>query len=239
MSGKTLQWTFLILSAVVGVSIDEAPCSVLEADDECHDTMDPCSFNALQLRSVPVNDVNSTEAVVIDPFDSLSEEVDNSTIDLGGGWYQGGDKVWGSGRGVESIQPGNVGYYNGGMHAAGSRCGGAGCALIVNPPGHRTIDVFHIHTVHYAGYGSNLKKSLEGMCCGRGGWHGIGPCGGRAAFFSGFPDVFSAALGGGDIHRASVIAWPGACGGRGTIVQLAFGCSIEHQIRGDYNPRLR
>jgi hypothetical protein len=212
--------------------------AAITADDECLNDKSHCSLNALQLHVVPSADVNLTD-LALDPSDPLAPETDNSTVDLGAGWYQGGDKVWGSGRGVESIQPGNVGYYNGGMHAAGARCGGPGCALIVNPPGHRTIDVFHIHTVHYAGYGSNLKSSLEGMCCGRGGWHGIGPCGGRAAFFPGFPGVFSAAMAGGDIHRASVIAWPGACGGRGTIVQLAFGCSIEHQIRGDYNPRLR
>merc|ERR1712050_580140 len=95
-----------------------------------------------------------------------------------GGWHQGGDKMWGSGAGLESINSGNVGYYDQGMDAAHARCGGAGCALIVNPPGHRTVNTFHIHFVHYASYGSNLKRKLESQVCGKGGWHGAGlPCG--------------------------------------------------------------
>jgi len=159
---------------------------------------------------------------------------------MSGGWHQGGDKVWGSGAGVESISWGNVGYYDAGMYAARARCGDAGCALIVNPPGHRTVNQFHIHFVHYHGYGANLKRTLESKVCGRSGWQGGGlPCGGRAAFFSGFPGVFSKAMTGGGLHHASVIAWPSSCGGRGTIVELAYGCSIEHQIRGDYDPSRR
>mmetsp|Transcript_59976 Transcript_59976/g.165867 ORF Transcript_59976/g.165867 Transcript_59976/m.165867 type:complete len:253 (+) Transcript_59976:88-846(+) len=158
----------------------------------------------------------------------------------GRGWSQGGDKVWGAGTGIENINSGNVGYYNQGMYMARARCGGSHCALIVNPPGHRSVQVFHIHFVHYAGYGASLKHRLEGKVCRAGGWHGGGlPCGGRAAFFPGFPGIFSAAMSGGSIRGASVIAWPSSCGGRGTIVQLAFGCSIEHQIRGDYNPNHR
>lgn len=157
-----------------------------------------------------------------------------------GGWHQGGDKMWGSGAGVESITSGNVGYYNAGMYAARARCGGAGCALITNPPGHRSVNQFHIHFVHFHGYGASLKRRLESRVCGRSGWHGGGlPCGGRAAYFPGFPGVFRAAMAAGGIHHASVIAWPAACGGRGTIVEMAYGCSIEHQIRGDYNPNLR
>jgi len=163
-----------------------------------------------------------------------------SLLLLRGGWHQGGDKMWGSGTGVESISHGNVGYYDAGMYAAHARCGGAGCALIVNPPGHRSVQQFHIHFVHYRGYGASLKRRLEGRVCGRYGWHGGGlPCGGSAAYFPGFPAVFSKAMAGGHIHHASVIAWPASCGGRGTIVELAYGCSIEHQIRGDYNPRYR
>eukprot|EP00931_Biecheleriopsis_adriatica_P042956 TRINITY_DN2451_c0_g1_i2.p1 TRINITY_DN2451_c0_g1~~TRINITY_DN2451_c0_g1_i2.p1 ORF type:complete len:284 (+),score=56.87 TRINITY_DN2451_c0_g1_i2:83-934(+) len=157
-----------------------------------------------------------------------------------GGWGGGGDKVWGAGRGVESISGRNVHYYDSGMYAARARCGGSGCALIINPPGHRTINRIHIHFVHYHGYGASLKKKLESKVCGRGGWHGGGlPCGGKAAFFHGFPGVFSKAMSGGNIHHASVIAWPASCGGRGTIIELAYGCSIEHQIRGDFNPRRR
>lgn len=41
----------------------------------------------------------------------------------------------------EDINGGNVGYYNGGMYAAKGRCGGSSCALIVNPPGHRALDL--------------------------------------------------------------------------------------------------
>jgi len=158
----------------------------------------------------------------------------------GGGWYQGGDKMWGSGTGVESINSSNVGYYDQGMDAAQARCGGADCALIVNPPGHRTVDTFHIHFVHYASYGTNLKHGLETLVCGKGGWHnGTLPCFGKAAYFPGFPGIFSEAMTGGSIQHASVIAWPESCGGAGTIVELAYRCSIEHQIRGDYDPSYR
>jgi len=161
-------------------------------------------------------------------------------LQRGGGWHQGGDKLWGGGTGVESINSRNIGYYNRGMYAARSRCGGSSCALIVNPAGHRSIQHFHIHFVHYAAYGAHLKHRLEKRVCGHGGWRGGGlPCHGKAAFFSGFPAVFSKARTGGGMRHASVIAWPGACGGRGTIVQLAYGCSIEHQIRGDFDARYR
>ena len=156
-----------------------------------------------------------------------------------GGWSLGGDKVWGSGSGMESINGDNVGYYDQGMAVANSYCGGSSCALITNPSGHRTVDQFHIHFVHYGGYGSGLKQQLEDAACLSDGWQRAGPCGGRARFFYGFPGVFSAAMGGGGIGHASVIAWPGSCGGRGTIVELAYGCSIEHQIRGDYDPSRR
>merc|ERR1712066_1105204 len=175
-----------------------------------------------------------------------NSSMDNVTDELlalaasGGGWRRGGDKMWGSGAGMESINSGNVQYYNSGMDAARGQCGGPGCALIVNPPGHRTVNTFHIHFVHYGGYGRSLKSKLEAEACGKDGWHSGGfPCGGKAKFLPGFPGVFSAAMSGGDIHSASVIAWPESCGGRGTIVELAYGCSIEHQIRGDYNPNKR
>lgn len=41
------------------------------------------------------------------------------------------------------------------------------------------------------------------------------------------------------IGTASVIAWLASRGGRGTMVELAFSCSIEHPIRGDYDPSHR
>mmetsp|Transcript_53949 Transcript_53949/g.97125 ORF Transcript_53949/g.97125 Transcript_53949/m.97125 type:complete len:182 (-) Transcript_53949:165-710(-) len=155
-----------------------------------------------------------------------------------GGWSASGGKMWGSGSGVEGINGGNVGYYDQGMDAARRMCGGAGCALVVNPPGHRTVETFHIHFVSYKGYGASLKSKMERkVCFAAGEWRGGGlPCHGKAAFFYGSPGVFSKAMTGGSIAGASVIAWPHACGGRGTIVELAYGCSIEHQIRGDYDP---
>jgi hypothetical protein len=195
--------------------------------------------------------VNGSNSAAVDWADlmAMAEELSEGNASEGdvealllmsGGWHQGGDKMWGSGAGVESIRFGNVGYFNAGMYAARSRCGGAGCALIVNPPGHRTVNQFHIHFVHYRSYGADLKRRLEREVCGKSGWRGGGlPCGGRAAYFPGFPRVFSKAMGAGGLQHASVIAWPASCGGRGTIVEMAYGCSIEHQIRGDYNPRYR
>eukprot|EP00438_Fugacium_kawagutii_P004200 Skav215932 [mRNA] locus=scaffold226:348849:360539:+ [translate_table: standard] len=226
-----------------------------ELDDDCRDQS--CALNALQTKGVE----NSTEEPA--PERSLSDETPmepqnesyyfqdnedhiNDFFDepeaksKRGGWGVGGDKMWGSGRGVEDINSGNVGYYNGGMYAAKGRCGDSSCALIVNPPGHRSINQFHIHFVHYASYGKNLKSRLERRVCGKSGWRSGGlPCHGKAIFKSGFPGVFSVAMSGGGLRHASVIAWPQACGGSGTIIELAYGCSIEHQIRGDYNPNYR
>eukprot|EP00442_Polarella_glacialis_P028726 CAMPEP_0115067576 /NCGR_PEP_ID=MMETSP0227-20121206/11473_1 /TAXON_ID=89957 /ORGANISM="Polarella glacialis, Strain CCMP 1383" /LENGTH=224 /DNA_ID=CAMNT_0002453671 /DNA_START=35 /DNA_END=710 /DNA_ORIENTATION=- len=158
-----------------------------------------------------------------------------------GGWSASGGKMWGSGSGVEGINGGNVGYYDQGMDAARRMCGGAGCALVVNPPGHRSVEKFHIHYIGYSGYGASLKSKMESeVCHAAGKWRGGGlPCHGKAAFFYGSPGVFSKAMTGGSIAGASVIAWPHACSGRGTIVELAYGCSIEHQIRGDYDPNRR
>jgi hypothetical protein len=172
---------------------------------------------------------------MLESAENFTEEELQAFARGGGGWYGGGDKLWGGGHGIEDVNGGNAGYYNSGMFQARARCGGPGCALIVNPPGHRTVSVFHIHVVHYAGYGASLKHRLESLTCRSPGWHAGGlPCAGKAAFFQGFPAVFSAAMGGGGVQSASVVAWPASCGGRGTIVQLAYGCSIEHQIRGDF-----
>merc|ERR1719382_1858826 len=158
-----------------------------------------------------------------------------------GGWAEGGGKVWGNGAGVEVVNGGNAAYYDQGMNAAKAYCPTAGCALVVNPPGHRTVNTFHIHHIHFASYGRSLKSRLEAKTCtALGRWQSGGfPCGGKAIFVSGWPKVFNVAMSGGSISHASVIAWPMACGGRGTIVELAFGCSIEHQIRGDFNPSRR
>ncbi|CAE7242704.1 unnamed protein product, partial [Symbiodinium pilosum] len=187
--------------------------------------------------------VDATVAEIDPEGELVAMETDVSCASAeksGRGWWVGGDKMWGSGRGIENVHGNNLGYYNQGMDAAHSRCGGSSCALIVNPPGHRSINQFHIHFFHYAGYGANLKGRLEKRVCGRSGWKSGGfPCHGKAMYVSGWPRVFSVALGGGGMHHASVIAWPGACGRRGTIIQLAYGCSIEHQIRGDYDPSKR
>jgi len=217
------------------------------AADETHAA--PAGLN---VAVVPFNDSDSMAQDLADMM-GLARNLSTASVSEGeaedslesmllmrGGWSRGGDKLWGNGKGMESISGRNVGYYNKGMYAARSRCGGSHCALITNPAGHRSIHQFHIHFVHFGGYGANLKRRLEKRVCGKGGWHGGGlPCHGKAAFFRGFPGVFSKAMSAGGIRHASVVAWPSSCGGRGTIVEVAYGCSIEHQIRGDYNPRYR
>eukprot|EP00933_Yihiella_yeosuensis_P039088 TRINITY_DN3303_c0_g2_i1.p1 TRINITY_DN3303_c0_g2~~TRINITY_DN3303_c0_g2_i1.p1 ORF type:complete len:239 (-),score=61.48 TRINITY_DN3303_c0_g2_i1:379-1095(-) len=238
MFRKVVALAGLAVALTTPVPVDDA---ALAADDECLTDDGQCGLNALQTKGKQETSATKAE---IEEYDINWDEEDVDGLHgievKKGEWFQGGDKVWGNGRGVENVNAGNVGYYNRGFYAARAHCGGAGCALMVNPPGHRTINIFHIHFVHYRGYGASLHHRLESKTCGHGGWHGGGlPCGGRAKFFPGFPGVFSAAMGGGNVHHASVIAWPGSCGGRGTIVQLAFGCSIEHQIRGDFNPKFR
>mmetsp|Transcript_118746 Transcript_118746/g.331286 ORF Transcript_118746/g.331286 Transcript_118746/m.331286 type:complete len:227 (-) Transcript_118746:125-805(-) len=219
----------MALASFAFATAEEAAPSAegLLVDDECLGSDTQCSLNALQLRGVPMLSSSTAEG------QNASKSI--TMLESGQGWYKGGDKVWGNGRGIEVITSKNVGYYDGGMDYARAQCSDPGCALIINPPGHRTVQRIHIHTVHYHGYGKSLKARLESKVCGKAGWHGGGlPCGGRAAYIHGWPKVFSAAMGGGDIHHASVVAWPGSCGGSGTIVELAFHCSIEHQIRGDY-----
>eukprot|EP00931_Biecheleriopsis_adriatica_P120373 TRINITY_DN95494_c0_g1_i1.p1 TRINITY_DN95494_c0_g1~~TRINITY_DN95494_c0_g1_i1.p1 ORF type:complete len:245 (-),score=43.65 TRINITY_DN95494_c0_g1_i1:43-744(-) len=233
MDSHLLSLCFVMLVMRAAASLSEA----MVADDEC-EAERTCSLNALQLQSTSSGE--ATWGYMYPPAPSYGYGRSGYSAAGGAGWSQIGDKMFGSGAGMETINSGNVDYYNQGMYAAAARCGGAGCALITNPAGHRSIDTFHIHFVHFASYGANLKRKLEQRVCGKGGWHGGGlPCGGKAAFFSGFPKVFSVAMGGANIHHASVIAWPASCGGTGTIVELAFGCSIEHQIRGDYNPSRR
>jgi len=224
------------------------------ADDECLAEDEQCALNALQrLRSVRRGDPDSDP--MVDPPDedgataggfdfekdvTLEDQAAIRAASAGSGWYQGGDKMWGAGVGIEDVNAGNVGYWNAGMTAAKARCGDAGCSLIINPMHHRSVQHSHIHFVHYAGYGSSLKKRAEDMTCGKPGWHGGGlPCGGKAAFFPGWPGVFTEAMKTGPLDHASVIAWPASCGGSGTIIEMAYHCSIEHQIRGDFNPSKR
>lgn len=221
--------------------------AILHADDECSDGEMYCSLNALQLHGSsdwgylpPPTPAMGWGYKANAPATTAGWGYQSNAPALGGGWTQLGDKMWGSGAGMESISPANVGYYDQGMYAAAVRCSGPDCALMTNPAGHRSVNTFHIHFVHYARYGASLRHKLEQKVCGKQGWHGGGlPCGGKAAFFSNFPAVFSVAMGSGSIHHASVIAWPKTCGGSGTIVEIAYGCSIEHQIRGDYKPGSR
>ena len=88
--------------------------------------------------------------------------------------------------GMESINGGNVGYYNSLMDAAWSHCGSSSCVIITNPKGFRTQSRFHIHYRHQSGYGKSLKSKMEAKVCHAEGWHhGDFPCGGQAKLFSG------------------------------------------------------
>jgi len=190
-------------------------------DDEC--AGEQCALNALQLRTAP--------------------DSDESNATLGScGWWLGGDKLWGCGDGLEVVTEDNKKYYDAGMYAAKKRCGGPECCLIVNPMHHRTVEQFHIHFFRYQGsYAENLKARVEKMTCGKDGeWqHGHLPCHGKAAFFSGYPYVFTEVMKQGDISHQSIIVWPSSCGGKGAIIELAGHCSIEHQIRGDFDASKR
>ena len=88
--------------------------------------------------------------------------------------------------GMESINSGNVGYYNSMMSAAWSHCGSSSCVIITNPKGFRTQSRFHIHYRHQSGYGKSLKAKMEHKVCKADGWHhGDFPCGGKAKLFTG------------------------------------------------------
>lgn len=244
------------LVLAVATSAEEASTSpeTFAEDDECLAGDSQCSLNALQSRAAqvasPSDQAPDAADLVPDTADLSAEATPIDSYDkvvLGsghghGGWSWGGDKIWGRGAGTESIHESNVGYYNAGMSAARGRCGSAGCALLINPVGHRTVNVVHIHEIHFKSYGARLKDKMESKVCDQSGWHGGGlPCNGKAAFFPGWPGVFSKALAytHGNIAHDTVIAWPESCGGRGTIVSIHGHCSIEHQIRGDFNPRYR
>lgn len=233
-------------------------------DDECAGSDSDCAVNALQKKAIRASQTE-TPAPEIAESDSKAQQGEKDSpvvpptkdeasggvaggdvvaykeVDLAsgyGGWSWGGSKVWGHGTGTESIHEGNVDYYNAGMSTARGRCGHSGCALCINPIHHRSVNKIHIHEIHYKGWGASLKAKMERVVCGNPGWHhGHFPCGGKAAFFPGWPGVFTEALyENEDLSHVSVIAWPEACGGGGTIVELAYSCSIEHQIRGDFNP---
>lgn len=133
--------------------------------------------------------------------------------------------------GIESINRGNVRYFDSLMGAAYSHCHAANCALLINPPGYRSQNRLHIHFRLLNRPGADLKRKLESAVCGSGGWHsGEFLCQGKAKYFAGFPAVFSVAMGSGSIASSTVIAWPRSCGGRGTIIMVAPSCTLEHKI---------
>jgi len=209
-----------------------APPEAMMADDECLGRDAQCSLSALQHRAA----LQSTEGdagLAAGNTSGLLQDGDASNLTLQAGWRVGGDKVWGSGSGIESV---SSSYCDSGFAAAHSHCGGAGCALMINPPGHRSINHIHIHFAHYHGsYSANLIRRLESSVCHSSSWHSGFPCGGKAKFYPGFPGACSAAASQGSLSHATVVAWPGACGGSGTIVEVGYHCSIEHQIRGDFH----
>jgi len=223
------------LAALVGVALSAqvfaSSPELLQTDDEC--LVGECGLSALQRQAAKSED-------------DSSEDGTDATLHSPGGWTWGGDKVWGwgpvAGHGVEDISTSNVDFYDKGMKKALSHCGGPGCSLIMNAPHHRSKEVPHIHAVPLnSTYGDDLHKKLERKTCGSTGeWKKGGlPCNGKAAFFSGFSDVLENAMTSGDLAHASVMVWPYSCGGSGTIIETAYHCSIEHQIRGDFDASRR
>jgi len=218
----------------------------LTSDDECFEGEEQCALNALQLRQIELEDPDDDGTIGLGPEDdTLGSSYHPSVPD---GYLAArcshrsycimgrpspymvvsghGDAV-----GMESINGGNVGYYDSLMNAAWSHCGSSSCVIITNPKGFRTQSRFHIHYRHQSGYGKSLKSKMEHKMCHEGGWqHGGFPCGGKAKYFSGHVAPMSAAMSAGGIHGAGVSIWPQACGGGGTILLVTYHCSIEHSI---------
>jgi len=238
-----------LLAALVAVgpaaaSVEEASeglASELAVDDECAEG-EECSLNALQLRGKAVDGdgqedfgegeelpENTTDAELGSAPDGyLANSCRNGGYCVMAGYLIVAGK--GGAVGMESINGGNVGYYNHMMSAAYHRCGGSNCVLITNPRGFRSQSRFHIHYRHMNGHGSHLKSRMEKAACSKDGWvKGGFPCHGKAKHYSSFPGVFSAAMGAGSISSAAVSVWPGSCG-HGVIVLVSYHCSIEHSI---------
>ncbi|CAJ1419640.1 unnamed protein product [Effrenium voratum] len=220
----------------------------LTNDDECFEGDEQCALNALQLRQTELDDAADDGRIGLGP--------DPNSTELGSGYHQSVPDGYLAARcshrsycimgrpapymvvaghsdsiGMESINGGNVGYYDSMMNAAWSRCGSSSCVIITNPKGFRTQSRFHIHYRYQSGHGKSLKAKMEHKVCHGGGWqHGGFPCGGKAKFFSGHVAPMSAAMGAGGIHGAGVSVWPQACGGGGAIVLVTYHCSIEHSI---------
>jgi len=240
----------LVLASLASISM---PCAgefagawvSLTANDEClAGGEQDCALRAQQLRAGHAggggNGTLADQGALATGMDRRSVWRRHRARTFGG-WRVGHSIVWGRGQGIESINPMNLDYFDRGMNVARGQCSSADCALVINPPEARTVNETHIHFFRYEDYGENLKGKLEAAVCEREGWHHSRsfPCDGKAIFVSGWPSIFSTALEAGGLSHASVIAWPASCGGAGTIVQMAYGCSIEHQLRGDFDPSKR
>mmetsp|Transcript_93348 Transcript_93348/g.278718 ORF Transcript_93348/g.278718 Transcript_93348/m.278718 type:complete len:240 (+) Transcript_93348:56-775(+) len=225
----------LAAACALSAASGEELAAQLATDDECLAGQD-CGLNALQMRgaaateALPTQDLdNDTEQELGSAPDGvLAARCNNGAYCAMGGYLIVAGKA--DAVGMETINGGNVGYYDNLMYAAGRRCGGPNCVLITNPMHHRTQSRFHIHYRFYNGAGSSLKHRLEQSVCRGGGWQkGHFPCGGKAAYFSGFPAVFSQAFGAGSLAHAAISVWPKSCHG-GTIILVSYHCSIEHTI---------
>lgn len=229
----------LLLAALLLVpAASEDLSEGLAKDDECSAGEEGCGLNALQLRGAAVDEEelevqelgdNDTDADLSSAPDGyLAMKCRNRGYCVMGGYLVVAGRP--DAIGMESINAGDAGYYNSMMSAADRYCGGPSCVLITNPMHHRTQSRFHIHFRHYNGHGAALKSRMEKAVCGKSGWHKGGfPCGGKAAYFSHFPGVFSASMGAGSLAHAAVSVWPSSCHG-GTIILVSFHCSIEHSI---------
>jgi len=239
-SALAMIFTVLILATPLLSPAFDATLS-LTGDDECLTGDEQCGFNALQLKGEFKEDNYEAEEVEVELDENWHSAPDGLLAKLcsgGHGWCVMGRPApymivagKSSAVGMESINGGNVGYFNSMMNAAWSHCGGSNCVLITNPRGFRTQSRFHIHFRHMNGHGHHLKQQMEQKVCKSGGWHKGGfPCGGKAKYFHGHPAVFSSAMSAGGLGGAGVTVWPGACGGGGAIILVTYHCSIEHSV---------
>jgi len=239
-----------VLAFASDVAVDVTRGS-LAGDDECSEDDKQCALNMLQLQQRQSDDPEGPEeaedgTIGLGPEDG--EDLGSSYHSVPDGYLaarcnhrsyciMGRPSPYmvvaghSSAVGMESINGGNVGYYDSMMNAAWSHCGSASCVIITNPRGFRTQSRFHIHYRHQSGYGKSVKSKMEHKVCHESGWHHGGfPCGGKAKFFSGHVAPMSAAMSAGGIGGAGVSVWPQACGGGGTIILVTYHCSIEHSI---------
>merc|ERR1712039_1163129 len=107
-------------SAEAGAGEDASPQGESEGTEETDSSLAVASANdsdvvAADLAALMIMASNLSEG-------NVSEDGVEALLLMSGGWHQGGDKMWGSGTGVESISHHNVGHFNAGMYAARSRC---------------------------------------------------------------------------------------------------------------------